>query len=180
MECGKSYMHRKNNRNTPYEKWIWSCYTYIQRGRKYCGGHNIREKDFLSLFLSAYNEAADFKPHDIKNLDEAIKDLLTQERELIALKAQGYIKPDDYEQQHTALLQQIRDTEAEFARQSQRFREHSRSDEYSDRTAASLETAEVYGYMILFKFKNGAEISRNFNNDADRKETWNKKLGRIL
>lgn len=178
-KCGKGYLHRKNNRNTPYEKWIWSCQTYIHRGREFCGGHNIREKDFLRLFLSAYNEAANFKPHDVKNLDEAIKDLLAQERELIALKARGYMPQEDYEQQHAELLQQIRETEEEFAKQSQRQAILEQSDEYSDRMAAALDTADIYGYMILFKFKNGAEVSRIFSNDVDRKETWNKKFGRV-
>ena len=180
-ECGKSYTRRKNNRNTTYEKWIFSCRTYVQSGRKYCGGHNIREKDLLRLFLSAYNEAASFQPHEVKDLDEAIKDLLAQERELIALKIKGYITREAYNEQHGELLQQIRSTEDEFARQSRflgKIQEH--ADEYNDRLAAALEVAEVNGYIITFKFKNGAEIMRTFNNDTNRKETWNKKLGRVL
>ena len=61
---------------------------YIRALRtQHCSGRNIREKDLKELFLSAYNEAADFEPHEIKNLDEAIKDLLAQERALIGLKA---------------------------------------------------------------------------------------------
>ena len=176
-ECGKTYLRRKNNRNTPYENWIWSCRTYIKSGRKYCGGHNIREKDFIRLFLPAYNEAADFRPHEVRNLDEALKDLLSQERELIALKARGYIKREDYEAQHGEILQQIRDTEDEFARimrWSGSVQE--RAGEYSGRLAAALEIAEISGYTITFKFKNGAEVKRIFNNDTNRKETWAKKL----
>jgi len=43
-----------------------------------------------------------------------------------------------------------------------------------------LEVAEVDGFTITFKFKNGAEVKRVFNNDADRKATWaNKKIGGI-
>jgi hypothetical protein len=176
MDCGKGYMHRKNNRNTPYEKWIWSCYTYIQQGRKYCGGQNIREKDFKEMFLSAYNEAAKFQPHKVKNLDEAIKDLLTQERELVALKVRNYVKPEDYEKQHDELLQQIKETEEELSRQTQRLggiQEYAA--EYSDRLAISLEVAEVSGFTILFRFKNGAEIKRIFNNNTDRRITWARK-----
>jgi DNA invertase Pin-like site-specific DNA recombinase len=175
-ECGKGYAHRKNNRNTPYEKWIWCCQTYIQHGRQYCGGHNIREKDFIPLFLSAYNEAAGFKPHEVKNLDEAIKDLLSQERELIALKTKGYMTREAYDEQHGELLRQIQDTEDELARQSRNtVKIEERAEEYSNRLAAALEVAEVDGFTITFKFKNGAEVKRNFNNDTDRTATWNKK-----
>ena len=177
--CGKSYKHRKNNRNTPYERWIWSCYTYVQHGRQYCGGHNIREADFKRLFLSAYNESAGFQPHEIKDLCEAIKDLLAQERELIGLKAKGYLKREDYEEQHKELLRQIKDTEDEFAQQTQRSGDQPLpADEYSDRLATSLEVAEIDGFEITFKFKNGAEVKRTFNNDTNRTETWaNKKTG---
>ena len=179
--CGKGYKHRKNNRNSPYEKWIWSCYTYVHMGREYCGGHNIRENDFIRLFLSAYNEAAGFQPHEIQDLDGAIKDLLAQERELIALKAKGYMKREDYETQHAELLTQIRETEDAYTQESRRSGDELQAaDEYSDRLAASLEVAEVDGFTITFKFKNGAEVKRVFNNDADRKATWaNKKIGGI-
>ena len=50
-ECGKTYTRRKNNRNTPYEKWIWSCRTYVRQGRSKCSGRTIREKDLKALFL---------------------------------------------------------------------------------------------------------------------------------
>ena len=178
LECDKNYLHRKNNRNTPYEKWIFSCYTYVQFGRKHCSGRNIREKDLKELFLSAYNEAADFEPHEIKNLDEAIKDLLAQERALIGLKAKGYIKPDDYTEQHKELLRLIKDTEDEFMLQTQYTTVQNRAEMYSDRLVSCLERAEISGFNITFKFKNGAEVKRVFNNDADRKATWDKKLGR--
>ena len=88
-------------------------------GRKYCKGPNIREKDLQQLFVSAYNEAAKFQPHEIKNLDAALKDLLAQERDLIALKVKGYIKQEDYMIQHDELLSQIKETEEELMRQSQ-------------------------------------------------------------
>jgi hypothetical protein len=135
----------------------------------------------LRLFLSAYNEAAGFQPHGVKDLDEAIKDLLAQERGLIALKVKGYIKREDYEERYGELLIQIRNTEDEFTRQS-RFsgKIQERAEQYSDRLAAALETAEINGFTVMFKFKNGAEIQRTFNNNTARKEKWNKKLGRAL
>lgn len=172
-ECGKGYIRRKNNRNTPYEKWIWSCRTYVTMGRKYCGGYSIREEDFKQLFLSAYNEAANFQPHEVIDLDEAIKDLLAQERELIALKVKGYIKREDYEQQHDALLSQLKDTEDELVRQTQCLVKIQQcAEQYCDRLVASLEAAEIDNYTIIFKFKNGAEIKRAFNNEVDRKAAW--------
>jgi len=176
MECGKGYKRRKNNRNTPYEKWIWSCSTYVMVGRKYCGGYSIREKDLQKLFLSAYNEAANFQPHEVKDLDEAIKDLLAQERELIALKVKRYIKREDYEHQHNELLNQLKDTENELVRQTQCLvKIKQRAEDYSDRLVASLEAAEINNYTITFKFKNGAEIKRTFNNEVNRKKLANKK-----
>jgi hypothetical protein len=48
---------------------------------------------------------------------------------------------------------------------------------YSERLVRSLEVAEVDGYIITFKFKNGAVISRIFNNETNRKETWARKAG---
>jgi len=179
-ECGRSYKRRMNNRNTPYEKWIWSCRTYVEMGRKYCKGPNIREKDLQQLFVSAYNEAAKFQPHEIKNLDEALKDLLAQERDLIALKVKGYIKQEDYMIQHDELLSQIKETEEELMRQSQSMvKLQERADGYSDRLVACLEEAIIEGYTITFRFKNRAEIKREFNNDVDRRATWIAKKGVI-
>lgn len=179
-ECGKGYRHRKNNRNTPYEKWIWSCSTYVFAGRKYCGGKNIREKDLHSIFLSAYNEASNFKHHEVKDLSECIKDLLTQERELIALKVKGYITREAYEEQQTEMLTQLKEYEAEYAKESRRLGDtkgHNAVDSYSDKLVASLEYAEIKGYNITFIFKNGAKVKRIFNNDTDRSKTWSQKLG---
>jgi len=86
---------------------------------------------------------------------------------------------EDYEEQHKELLRQIKDTEDEFARQTQRSGDQPLpADEYSDRLATSLEVAEIDGFEITFKFKNGAEVKRTFNNDTNRTETWaNKKTG---
>lgn len=179
--CGKSYLHRLNHRNTPYEKWIWCCATYIEKGRAQCSGHDLRENDLIALFLSAYNEAAEFQGHEARNLDAVIKDLLTQERELIGLKAKGYIKQEDYETQHAELLQQIKDCEAELARESQKTgKKQKHADEYNDRLVAALEVAEIDEYTINFKFKNGAEVKREFSNDTDRKATWARKKEGII
>ena len=181
-ECGKGYMRRKNNRNTPYEKWIWSCQTYIQHGRKYCGGHNIREKDLQELFLSAYTEAAKFESPDDPTviLTDGIKALLSQERELVALKVKGYITREAYDEQHGELLQQIKDTEAALLLAARRSgkRKYEAADEYQDSLVGSLDAAEIDGFTITFNFKNGATVTRTFNNDTDRKETWLIKLGR--
>lgn len=175
-ECGKGYMRRKNNRNTPYEKWIWSCQTYIKSGRKYCSGHNIREKDLQALFLSAYNKAAGYENKDdpTVSLSDSIKILLGQERELVALKVKGYITREAHEQQHGELLKQIKETEAALllaTRQSGK-KKYNTTEEYEDSLVGALEIAEINGFKITFKFKNGAEITRTFNNDTDRKQTW--------
>ncbi len=130
--------------------------------------------------MSAYNEAARFQPHEIKNLDAALKDLLAQERDLIALKVKGYIKQEDYMIQHDELLSQIKETEEELMRQSQSMvKLQERADGYSDRLVACLEEAIFEGYTITFRFKNRAEIKREFNNDVDRRATWIAKKGVI-
>lgn len=182
-ECGKGYLRRKNNRNTPYEKWIWSCQTYFQHGRSYCGGHNIREQDLQALFLSAYNEAAGYENPDAPtvNLSESIKALLSQERELIALKVKGYISRPAYEEQHGELVKMIKETEAALLLEARKVSKKCEpAEEYSDALAATLEAAAIDGFTITFTFKNGAVIRRLFNNNADRKETWSRKLRRTL
>ena len=179
-ECGRGYRHRKNNRNTPYEKWIWSCATYVMMGRKYCKGYNIREEDLKEHFLSAYNEAAAYEPHEVQDLGASIRDLLSQERELIALRAKKYLNKEAYEEQHEELLQQLKEYETEYATESRRLgdgKAHKAAYCYSDRLVRSLEVAEINGYKITFKFKNGAAISRIFNNETNRKETWARKAG---
>ena len=179
-ECGRGYRHRKNNRNTPYEKWIWSCATYVMMGRKYCSGHNIREEDLKEHYLSAYNEAAAYEPHEVQDLGASIRDLLSQERELIALRAKKYLNKEAYEEQHEELLQQLKEYETEYATESRRLgdgKAHKAAYCYSDRLVRSLEVAEINGYKITFKFKNGAAISRIFNNETNRKETWARKAG---
>jgi DNA invertase Pin-like site-specific DNA recombinase len=182
-ECGKSYLRRKNNRNTAYEKWIWSCQTYVHTGRKNCGGRNIREKDLQALFLSAYNEAAGYESADdpTVNLAESIKALLWQERELISLKVKGYITREAYGEQHGELLRQIKDTEAALLIAAKRSgkSKYERTTEYQDGLVAALVVAEIAGYTVTFKFKNGATVKRIFSNDTDRKQTWRVKLRRI-
>lgn len=174
-ECGKGYKRRRNNNNTPYEKFGWSCQTYVHNGRKFCSGQSIREKDFLRVFLSAYNEAVRFEPEGTqRDMGECIKDLLTQERGLIALKAKGYIQRADFEEQHAELVAQIRELEATYAIESRRqgYIKQKPAEEYSDKLAAHLEKATINGFTITFYFKNGAKIQKIFNNDTDRKATW--------
>ncbi len=178
--CDGGYRRKKNNRNTPYEKWIWSCSTYIDVGREYCKGYNIREDDLKEHYLSAYNEAANFQPHEMQDLGEVIKDLLYQERELISLRARKYLTKEAYDEQHNELLKQLKEYELEYAKESRRLGDsagHKAAFCYTDRLVRSLEVAEIDGYKITFKFKNGAVISRIFNNNTNRKETWAKKLG---
>jgi hypothetical protein len=143
--CGKPYIRRKNNRNTPYEKWIWSDYTYVQFGRKYCGGHNIREVDLQAIFLSAYNEAAAFERTDTQtyNLSESINALLAQERELIALKVKGYITRGAYEIQHGELVKQIKETEAALLLESRRTGDGDGDAESLARIDREIESAQA-------------------------------------
>ena len=182
-ECGKSYLRRKNNRNLPYEKWIWSCSNYVQNGRKYCGGHTIREKDFKELFLSAYNEAVKYvdKTAPTVNLSERIRDMINQERELLSLKVKGYITSEAYDEQQAELLALIKEAEAALLVEARRSGKTALEAvaEYDDKRGAYLEGAKIDGFAITFTFTNGAVVSRTFNNDTDRKQTWKKKLGRI-
>jgi len=181
-ECGRGYMHRKNNRNTPYEKWIWSCCTYIHSGRQYCGGKNIREEDLKAIFLGAYNEAAQFVNREAPavNLSDCLKALLAQERDLIGIKARGYITREAFAEQHSELLRQIKETESVFIKEAQRSdsKKYDAAREYDDGLVANLEVAEIDGYTITFNFRNGAKVKRGFNNDTNRKETWERKLRR--
>lgn len=180
-ECGKGYMRRKNNRNTPYEKWIWSCQTYVKQGRKYCSAHTIREKDLKEIFLSAYNQAASYKSPDSQetNLTESIATLLSQERELVALKVKGYITREAFEEQHKELLSQIKEMESALLLESRIAggAKHEIVEEYDDTLVGSLDKAEIKGYTITFIFKNGASIKKKFNNNTNRKQTWQNKQG---
>jgi len=182
-ECGKSYLRRINNRNTPYQKWIWSCSNYIQNGRKYCGGHNIREKDLLELFLSAYNEASRFVDNTAPtaNLSEIIQDMILQERELLSLKIKGYITSEMYDERQAELITMIKEAEAALLLEARRSGRTSfeAAEEYDDKLGAYFEGVEIDGFTIKFLFTNGAVVSRTFNNDTDRKSTWDKKLGRV-
>ena len=131
------------------------------------------------MFLSAYNKAAGYENKDdpTVNLSDSIKILLGQERELVALKVKGYITREAHEQQHGELLKQIKETEAALllaTRQSGK-KKYNTAEEYEDSLVGALEVAEINGYKITFKFKNGAEITRTFNNDTDRKKTWSTK-----
>lgn len=105
-ECGKSYTRRKNNRNSPYEKWIWCCNTYVQFGRAKCKGKSIRERDLTQLFLSAYNEAVKYidTTADTVIIHKTLSDLLMQERELITLNVKQYIGQDEFKKQNNEIL----------------------------------------------------------------------------
>ena len=182
LACGKTYTRRKNNRNTPYEKWIWSCRTYVRHGRKCCGAHSIKEKDLKELFVSAYNEATNYKSNsgDLSVLEERLKALLAQERELFALKAKGYISSENFDAEHKTILNKIKETENEYAEKTRDSIKlsNTKAETYEDRLVADLSVAEIDGYNICFKFKNGAKVMRQFTNEVDRRETWRKKLGR--
>ena len=172
VQCGSLYYALEDGK--------WSCATYVMMGRKYCKGYNIREEDLKEHFLSAYNEAAAYEPHEVQDLGASIRDLLSQERELIALRAKKYLNKEAYEEQHEELLQQLKEYETEYATESRRLgdgKAHKAAYCYSDRLVRSLEVAEINGYKITFKFKNGAAISRIFNNETNRKETWARKAG---
>ena len=173
-ECGKNYARRKNNRNTPYESWKWSCRTYIQSGRQYCPGNSIRENDLHELFLSAYNEAV--KYIDDKNplhiLTKNLKDLLTQERELTGLKAKGYISKIDFDLEHNKLLNMIKDTEKEYEQKTRYINDKMiPAKEYNDKLVRYIESIQIKGMEITFRFKNGAAICRVFNNNRKKKES---------
>lgn len=178
-ECGKNYIRRKNNRGTPYEKWQWVDQTYLQQGREHCKGHSIREKDLHALFLSAYNEAAEFisDTDEVGNLSQSIQALLAQERELIALNAKGYIKRDAFEASQAEIIKQIKETEQALILVTKRTGgcKIEPTGEYSDSIVGSLAVAEIDGYTLNFTFKNGATVQRAFDNHADRKATWDRK-----
>jgi DNA invertase Pin-like site-specific DNA recombinase len=184
LECGKNYLRRKNNRKSPYEKWIWSCSTYIQEGRKHCGGHNIREKDLKMLYLSAYNEAARYvdSTTPTANLTDKLQSLIAQERELLSLRVKGYLTAEAYGEHQAELLSIIRETEAELLKETRRSGRTTfiAATEYDDGLGAYLEGAEIDGFEIKFTFTNGAVVQRTFNNDTDRKATWAAKLGRAI
>lgn len=159
-ECGKGYMRRKNNRNTPYEKWIWSCQTYVKQGRKYCSAHTIREKDLKEIFLSAYNQAASYKSPDSQetNLTESIATLLSQEksREIMKELDELFIERDELAELHnTGILSQARRKIIAEILGSEKYQTEFDRDIFSN----LVEGLRVYDREnIVFIFKDGAEV----------------------
>ena len=139
-------------------------------------------KDLKELFVSAYNEAINYKSNsgDLSVLEERLKALLAQERELFALKAKGYISSENFDAEHKTILNKIKETENEYAEKTRDSIKlsNTKAETYEDRLVADLSVAEIDGYNICFKFKNGAKVMRQFTNEVDRRETWRKKLGR--
>ena len=167
--CGTTYLRRKHhggsiNRGT----LAWECGRYASSGKQSCPGSRcFNEKEFLELFLSAYNEAATVRVAESKpaRLDEVLKDLLAEERNLSALRAKGYISRDAYLEEQASLVAQIKATEDEYAETTKHegggmFKPVQR---FSDGLVRQLEQAVMNDLKITFKFRNGVEIHRFFN-----------------
>ncbi|MCL2630782.1 MAG: hypothetical protein FWD49_04590 [Firmicutes bacterium] len=126
----------------------------------------IHDREFKELFLSAYNEAvkggsAESQP---VRIDEALRDLLSQERELSALRAKGYIPRQAYVEEQEKLVAQIKELEAEYAELTKRGDGVMKPEtEYSDSLTRFLEEAKLNGLEVTFKFTNGAVIRRVMN-----------------
>jgi hypothetical protein len=167
--CGTTYLRRKHhggsiNRGT----LAWECGRYASSGKQACSGsRSFNEKEFLELFLSAYNEAATVRVAESKpaRLDEVLKDLLAEERNLSALRAKGYISKGAYQAEQASLAAQIKATEDEYAETTKHegggaFKPAA---EFSDGLVRQLEQAVMNDLEITFKFRNGVEIHRFFN-----------------
>jgi DNA invertase Pin-like site-specific DNA recombinase len=165
--CGTTYNRRTLHsgcRNHPIA--AWECSRYSSSGKASCPDSKmIHDRELKELFLSAYNEAVKggFESQPVR-IDEALRDLLSQERELSALRAKGYIPRQAYQEEQAKLVAQIKELEAEYAELTKRGDGVMKPEtEYSDTLTRFLEQATLNGLEITFKFTNGAVIKRAMN-----------------
>jgi DNA invertase Pin-like site-specific DNA recombinase len=166
--CGTAYLKRKHHNNKPCARWGWECARYASSGKQSCPDSRMfRDDELKELYLSAYNEAVNKGAAESKpgRLGDALKDLLSQERELAALRAKGYISREAYNAEQTALVAQIEATEAEYAEMTRREGGGvmKPTEAYEDGLVRALTQAEMNDLQITFRFKNGAVIRRFFN-----------------
>jgi DNA invertase Pin-like site-specific DNA recombinase len=171
--CGTAYNMRKRG-NGKYRRWGWECARYSSSGKSCCPtSRAFRDDELRELFLSAYNEAALYKAVESKSarLEESIRDLLSQERELSALRAKGYIGRDAYRDEQAKLAAQIKALETEYAETVKRDgggKSLKPANEYSDALVGFLKTSKITDLEIVFEFTNGAAIRRFFTSRRRR------------
>lgn len=53
--CGKNYGKKKVHGGTPYEKYVWKCHTYSNKGKKYCTNKQIPD-DILCALADGFDK----------------------------------------------------------------------------------------------------------------------------
>lgn len=168
--CGNRFVHKINNSGTIYANPCWDCNYKIKNTTKACNVSGIKDKVLKDKFVEAYNEFVLMKYKGIEEqpIQDELNKLYAQEKELMQLKVNGWISPNDFETEKSMILGKISDNETKL-NELRLFN----VDEKDYQTIEMFDENKVYKFlkkvtfskwMVTFEFYNGVAISRKYTN----------------
>lgn len=125
-KCGNTLKRRKWNCGTKSEKVVWQCKSYINHGKDACDAKAVSDEDLKRSFVKLVNDLRtdkeDFLAIFIKNtekilernseinleeMDNNIREIQKELRELVRLQIKGKINEDIYEEEYILLNDQL-------------------------------------------------------------------------
>ena len=177
--CGKRFVHKINNIGKPYQSEIWICHRQNLEGKKKCCNDRIKDAVLKERFTECFNE---FVKHRLASsetnmLKEQHQALQKQESDLTALKVNHLIDLEGYNKEVKKIRQRMAEllvkiNEMEMQGVSQK--DYAPITEFDEEKVDKfIEKVVIDKKIITFIFKNGAKISREFDNGhAGNSKGW--------
>lgn len=168
--CGKKYSHKINNSGTAWAKPIWSCATYLDKGRAACDGTSIRDDSLKEKFVETYNEFIEkqYKGIDENELKKAQDKLLEEERELTALKTKGRISVAAYDKEHYELMQELKTLQfklRELRQANVSLKDYTKIESFDENKLYKfIKKVIVHKWTVTFEFYNGVQLTKPYEN----------------
>lgn len=177
--CGGMYCHRLQNAGKPYEVAVWVCTRKDFMGKSYCQNSRIKESVLMAKFVECFNEFVTSRMDDggIGELKSKLAQLVSQEKELNALRINHMVNADDCKElekeirdQIEAILKQIEQREIRCITKSDYVPIETFD---ADKFEKFIDAVSITNHLVTFHFINGVAISREFNNGrAGNSKGW--------
>ena len=121
--CGHNYQATKHSYDTQAKKW-YVCYWKAVKGKKFCRhSESIKRTTIIDAYKSIVKMLKDQPPItkvlnptvEAKEIEQKIKDLMSQEKIFLQMKARGVESPD-IETEHRRVVYRIKEAERERKR----------------------------------------------------------------
>lgn len=180
--CGKHFHCKVNNRGQKYESYNWICSNQLKHTVAACDNTRIKDAVIKEKIVEAYNRFITERPRGttVITMENAIKKLQREERDLAALAVKRLIPDEAYRKEQRRIKGEIAAIEAKL--NAQRLAGVQESDFVAmqdfdaNRIRKFITKVIVNKWTVTFVFYNGVEMTAEYSNGTPgNKPGWNKK-----